>query len=363
MQNSDAPHFFLEKHFKPIVLNSAKGTPIVLGKSSKHVFISYEHNDREIAATLERSLSAIGLEVWWDERLQTGQTWAQEIDHALLHAAAVVVLWSKRAVHSEWVRHEASIAKIRSVLTHTVIDGVSVPEIFGSIQCSDLSNWDGSGNDHSFRRLVDGIKSTRRKNTLRKWRRSAFISFTTLIVASALIYGGYKLKSYLSGPGQKTVTSWNATTDYVEITLDMQQLRRFYNPKEWDVGFLCREYTGKEKGIDQNSSFAVIPMDKTSTMPEYKIEYHSDMARGLSPASSIECDISAIEKSLDLTSHTQETEDGFRGFKWSEKTLGEKISFTNMVDVFRDSSKKYATVFTDICSCALEYEKSDEKPL
>ena len=209
----------------------------MFGKRSKHVFISYDHEDRKIAETLERCLNNAGFDVWWDERLQTGQKWAQEIDEALLSATAVIVLWSNRAIHSEWVQHEASIAKIRNVLTHANIDEVSVPNIFGSIQCSNLSTWSGSNEDPSFLRLVDGIKNTRWQNKIQQLRRTAVISVTTLLIAVVLIFVGIELQKLFAGPGKKTVTIWKAGTDYVQITLNMTRLRQFYNSEQWGCGF------------------------------------------------------------------------------------------------------------------------------
>ncbi|MEA1891044.1 MAG: toll/interleukin-1 receptor domain-containing protein [Pseudomonadota bacterium] len=332
----------------------------MLGRGSKHVFISYEHEDRETAAAIERNLNAAGFEVWWDERLQAGQKWAQEIDQALLNATAVIVLWSKQAILSEWVQHEASIAKIRNVLTHVLIDDVSVPEIFGSIQCSNLSTWDGSGDNPDFLRLVEGIKSTQWRNKVRKWLQTGVVSIITLIVAAALIGGTFAFQYYMAGPGQKTVTKWKVSIDHVEIKLDLEQLRQFYSPQKWDVAFICRESTGEGKTIGPNSSFAVVPIDEVNKKHSYKIKFQPDMSEKLMLTSSVSCDISVINKNPTLRSHTPLTEDGYDSFKWSEDIAGKGSHLEDMVNEFKEDH--FAYIFEDVCACVSEYKVFGSEP-
>jgi hypothetical protein len=90
---------------------------------------------------VRQALSLLRFRVWWDEALQTGQRWDEEIDEALRKAEAVVVLWSEAAVASDWVKHEASVGKSREMLAHARIRDCVIPPTFSSIQAADLRAW------------------------------------------------------------------------------------------------------------------------------------------------------------------------------------------------------------------------------
>lgn len=57
------------------------------------------------------SLTAFGMNVWWDIALKPGNAYAREIDAIIRDVDHVVVLWSPNSVQSEWVIAEASLAK------------------------------------------------------------------------------------------------------------------------------------------------------------------------------------------------------------------------------------------------------------
>lgn len=71
------------------------------------VFISYSQQDRAIAQQIAEVLSSRGLSVWWDASLLPGQSFREEIIRRIDEASKVVVLWSPRAIRSEWVLSEA----------------------------------------------------------------------------------------------------------------------------------------------------------------------------------------------------------------------------------------------------------------
>ncbi|MBN1508653.1 MAG: toll/interleukin-1 receptor domain-containing protein [Sedimentisphaerales bacterium] len=74
------------------------------------VFISYAHEDKEIAKRLVRQLEDAGLEVWDDSSILPGDNWAEKISQALKESQAMVVLVSAAALDSEWVRREIDFA-------------------------------------------------------------------------------------------------------------------------------------------------------------------------------------------------------------------------------------------------------------
>lgn len=74
------------------------------------VFISYSKVDRDAAEELAVDLRAASLSVWWDERLEAGDAFGATIDQEINAALAVVVIWSKASVTSNWVLAEAQHA-------------------------------------------------------------------------------------------------------------------------------------------------------------------------------------------------------------------------------------------------------------
>ena len=98
------------------------------------VFISYASKDRAFVAPMVEFLTQRGLDVWWDRQIEAGTAYAKDIEDALDSAKAVVVVWSRYSVESEWVRAEASEGHNRGILVPVNIDGVRPPLIFRSLQ-------------------------------------------------------------------------------------------------------------------------------------------------------------------------------------------------------------------------------------
>lgn len=125
-----------------------------------YVFISYKTEDRREAQSVRVALRAeLGCDVWWDQDLQTGGQWSQDIDAALSSAACVVVLWSKRSVHSQWVQQEAAVAKALGILAPAQIDDCVIPSPYAGIQAARLINWQGSEKDAEFAKLASRVKA------------------------------------------------------------------------------------------------------------------------------------------------------------------------------------------------------------
>lgn len=123
-----------------------------------HVFFSYAREDRARVKSLVETIEAHGLVTWWDRELIAGDRFAEQIEHALQSASAVVVCWSTYAVQSSWVRDEASRAMERGILVPVLFDLVSPPLGFGAIQAEDLSDWQaGQGDDPRLRSFVAAV--------------------------------------------------------------------------------------------------------------------------------------------------------------------------------------------------------------
>ncbi|MCI4663892.1 MAG: SUMF1/EgtB/PvdO family nonheme iron enzyme [Neomegalonema sp.] len=107
------------------------------------VFISYARADEPFAEQLAATLAALGLSVWWDRRLNTGEDWELEIEKQLDAAKSVIVLWSGASVKSRPVRAEARRADNRKKLAPVLIEDVELPLFSSGIQVEKLIGWDG----------------------------------------------------------------------------------------------------------------------------------------------------------------------------------------------------------------------------
>src|SRR5215472_3542057 len=68
--------------------------------------ISYSHEDRPFVDKLADALRRNQCEVWFDERIGPGEDYSRSIQTKISDASAVLVVWSKGACTSDWVRAE-----------------------------------------------------------------------------------------------------------------------------------------------------------------------------------------------------------------------------------------------------------------
>ena len=109
------------------------------------VFLSYARGDRALAERLAHAIADSGLSVWWDRHIKGGAEFSRDIETELDAAAKIVVLWSKEAVNSRWVRDEASVAADSKRLVSVTIDGTPPPLGFRQFQTIDLKKWSARG--------------------------------------------------------------------------------------------------------------------------------------------------------------------------------------------------------------------------
>src|SRR5437868_1707132 len=64
------------------------------------VFISYKKEDRAHAERIATAFAAEDISVWWDDQITPRDAWDAAIEREIAAAAAVVVLWTQRAVAS-----------------------------------------------------------------------------------------------------------------------------------------------------------------------------------------------------------------------------------------------------------------------
>jgi hypothetical protein len=91
------------------------------------LFLSYARGDEAIARRLATALEHIGYAIWWDALIEGGAAYSRSIADALETADAVIVLWSRLSIESDWVKDEAALGRERHRLVPLSIDGSEPP--------------------------------------------------------------------------------------------------------------------------------------------------------------------------------------------------------------------------------------------
>jgi tetratricopeptide (TPR) repeat protein len=121
------------------------------------IFISYARENREQAELLAGIFEQQNWSVWWDKVIPPGRKYADVIGAELASAKAVVVLWSRASVVSDWVKDEAQEGVNRNILIPALVDKVQPPYGFRQVQTADLCDWDGSSSHLDLQSLVRGV--------------------------------------------------------------------------------------------------------------------------------------------------------------------------------------------------------------
>ncbi len=121
------------------------------------VFLSYAREDSARAQQVAQGLQNAGLEVFWDNEIPPGQTWADYIEQKLTQCKALIVLWSEHSTKSQWVREEARMGRDKGVLIPVMIDASQPPFGFGEVQAANLASWNGEADHAGWKRFVDAV--------------------------------------------------------------------------------------------------------------------------------------------------------------------------------------------------------------
>ena len=108
------------------------------------VFISYKREERAEIEQIAKALRSLAVDVWFDARLEAGESFSKEITREAKIAGAVLVCWSPGAVASQWVEAEAMIGLEGKKLVACVVGGQTglVPHApFNTIHTPDMIGW------------------------------------------------------------------------------------------------------------------------------------------------------------------------------------------------------------------------------
>jgi len=145
----------------PALWRDVEAKRAAAANSTCDVFISYKREDREGVSRLADALEQLGLVVWFDVNLSSGEVLSVEIENQLERAKSVIVCWSPNAIRSEFVQAEAMRAQEENKLISVKISGpddLKLPVPFNLVHCENLRYW------WTFRNIIDpAFKSVLRR--------------------------------------------------------------------------------------------------------------------------------------------------------------------------------------------------------
>lgn len=121
------------------------------------VFVSYSREDKPRAEAIATALGNAGYEVFWDNEIPPGSTWADYLQAKITGSKALVVLWTATSTQSQWVREEARIGRDSKKLVPIILDGAAPPFGFGEVQAVDLTGWRGEPDNPEWKRFLNGL--------------------------------------------------------------------------------------------------------------------------------------------------------------------------------------------------------------
>jgi TolB-like protein len=142
---------------RPTPSDPSPGTDGTTTPRKATVFLSYARADKDRAVTLVQALQAAGLEVWWDTLIEGGAEFARTIEAALHTCDAVVVVWSRASVGSDWVLDEAAKGRDLRKLVPVSLDGIEPPMGFRRYHSINLAGWDGGTQSPEVQAVVRGV--------------------------------------------------------------------------------------------------------------------------------------------------------------------------------------------------------------
>jgi uncharacterized membrane protein YhaH (DUF805 family) len=129
------------------------------------IFLSYARVDQEWVSTFADALASRGFTVWRDLDIKASDRYRQVTARELRAACAVVVVWSKNSVNSDWVLDEAEEGRRLGKLVPLIIDQAEIPFGFRQIQTIGLSNWHPGTLTREFDLLIAGISALRQRDS------------------------------------------------------------------------------------------------------------------------------------------------------------------------------------------------------
>jgi predicted nucleic acid-binding Zn-ribbon protein len=121
------------------------------------VFISYARDDRKLVEPIAAQLKELGVDTWFDIRIESGEDFEAVIKAELSKAKAVLVCWTEKASSSHWVRSEAKLALKLGTYVPVFVSECELPLALSEIHTDTLVRWHGAANDESWLKVVERL--------------------------------------------------------------------------------------------------------------------------------------------------------------------------------------------------------------
>lgn len=106
-----------------------------------NIFISHNKKDKDIAREIALFLVAENINVWFDEwEISAGDSIIEEIEAGLTRASHFIIIWSKNASSSNWVRKELAVTLKKAIETKTpkiipiTLDDTPLPDLINDLK-------------------------------------------------------------------------------------------------------------------------------------------------------------------------------------------------------------------------------------
>ncbi|MEL6782128.1 MAG: toll/interleukin-1 receptor domain-containing protein [Pseudomonadota bacterium] len=133
------------------------------------IFLASAVEDRDLAKLIARRLRALKFKVWFDQK-QTDDTFDQKDARDALNSQSMVVLWSEKAVESDFVRAAASVGKSRDgTLLQAALDDTVPYDPFEVDKNFKLDGMTSRTTPEGFYKLVEELGRRDGRIDLRAW--------------------------------------------------------------------------------------------------------------------------------------------------------------------------------------------------
>ncbi len=122
------------------------------------IFLAHSRANAKKAAQFMKAFEQEGFSVFVDANTPTGERWREHIEKQLADCLVVVVLWSKTAVKSDYVKEEAEVAKTSNKLFPVMITPCDLPYGFRGHQTLNLTSWRGDTRAPLWKRLMADMR-------------------------------------------------------------------------------------------------------------------------------------------------------------------------------------------------------------
>ncbi|QLC22667.1 TIR domain-containing protein [Parasphingopyxis sp. CP4] len=122
------------------------------------IFISYARADLPAATSIAALLEDSDHSFWWDQLIDGGERFSDDIETKLDAAKVVIVLWSEHSRKSRWVKDEAETAAQNEKMIPISLDGDPPPLGYRQFQSLDFSGWSGAVPSDHTDKLLDAIE-------------------------------------------------------------------------------------------------------------------------------------------------------------------------------------------------------------